>query len=158
MEVNEAKTKVLRANLLKGTQGEEWSFQAIQGAAETLPLLGLLGPPQVLLLFSEMALKRPGHAPWAWRAPRVEVLLPHSALGGSGGEARTVPGGEPHMLLLFLKLKKLYLKVTYYRSSHCGSGIANPTSIHEDEGLIPGLAQWVKDLAFLGSSVAVAVA
>ena len=33
------------------------------------------------------------------------------------------------------------------RSSHCGSAAMNPTSINEDLGWIPGLAQWVKDLA-----------
>ena len=36
-----------------------------------------------------------------------------------------------------------------YRSSHHGSVVTNPSSIHEDLVLIPGLAQWVKDLALL---------
>ena len=35
------------------------------------------------------------------------------------------------------------------RSSHCGSVVTNPTSNHEDAGLIPGLTQWVKDSTLL---------
>ena len=30
-----------------------------------------------------------------------------------------------------------------FRSSHCRSAIMNPTSIHEDADLIPGLVEWV---------------
>ena len=34
-------------------------------------------------------------------------------------------------------------------SSHHGSVVMNPTSVHEDTGLIPGLIQWVRDPALL---------
>ena len=34
-------------------------------------------------------------------------------------------------------------------SSHRGLVVNEPTSVHEDAGSIPGLAQWLKDLALL---------
>ena len=40
----------------------------------------------------------------------------------------------------------IWSKITCFKSSHCGSVVMNLTSILEDEGLIPGLTQWVKDL------------
>ena len=36
-------------------------------------------------------------------------------------------------------------KKMWYRSSCCGAAEMNSTNIHEVVGLIPGLAQWVKD-------------
>ena len=41
----------------------------------------------------------------------------------------------------------LIIKIIQLWTSRCGSGEMNLTSIHEDEGSIPGIAQWVKDPA-----------
>ena len=40
------------------------------------------------------------------------------------------------------------IKLSFW-SSHCGAAEMNPTSIHEDVGLIPGLTQWFGDPALL---------
>ena len=38
-----------------------------------------------------------------------------------------------------------WVKKANYSNPYCGSVVTNLTNIHENLGLIPGLAQWVKD-------------
>ena len=45
------------------------------------------------------------------------------------------------------------IKEAQHRSSHGGLAIKNLASIHEDVGSIPGLTQWIKDLALPGAMV-----
>ena len=49
---------------------------------------------------------------------------------------------------LFWLSKHLFIKHLLFQSSYRGSEVTNPTSIPKDTGSIPGLAQWVEDLAF----------
>ena len=48
-----------------------------------------------------------------------------------------------------IKHNLIIFKKAFLGSSHGGSVETNLTSIHEDSGSIPGLAQWVKDLELL---------
>ena len=50
---------------------------------------------------------------------------------------------------LFTKQKQTNRPRNLWWCSHHGSVVTNLTSIHEDTGSMPGLAQWVKDPALL---------
>ena len=76
---------------------------------------------------------------------------PHCSLGDIN--SRTVSSA--------LENEKAILKIEYtlhgnknnYRSSCCSSAEMNPTSIREDVGLIPSLAQWVGDPVLLSAAM-----
>ena len=62
-----------------------------------------------------------------------------------------MPAMSPYTLRLYIegvcKWWPVVNLISSCRSSYCGMAEMNPTSIHEDMGLIIGLTQWVKDPA-----------
>lgn len=54
----------------------------------------------------------------------------------------------PYSVRLAVKIKSQKKKI-FSEVLFVAQRLANPSRIHEDEGSIPGLARWIKDLALL---------
>ena len=75
------------------------------------------------------------------RRPAQEVNLPPSFRRADGPVLHEGPGTKETAVLVNA------IQNVKIRRSHLGSAEMSLTRVHEDAGLIPGLAQWVEDQA-----------
>ena len=133
-----------------------------------LPTLRLTGPTSIITVHSLKLLKHvpcPGHG-FTVNPVVIFMRLPHSLLRRHYRsicyfwwcQERTLTHVFVMLSMFHILIgssyistyicKNLQKKILACTSRH-GSGETNMTSIHEDMGLIPGLANFVKDLAML---------
>ena len=83
----------------------------------------------------------------------LEILLPGNSTASLTSPQRYTYKDVDCNIVTMAKIWNNYdsktAKKPYIQSSHCGPVVTKRTSIHEDAGPIPGIAQWVKDLALL---------
>ena len=77
-----------------------------------------------------------------------------AVLQGFDGGCHAMASGEGCQCYILRVNFNRKIKFELFQCKHwsvcCGSAVMKPTSsIHEDVGSIPGLAQWAKDLALL---------
>ena len=123
--------------------------------ATTIPLNGTLSPGQLMTSVLKLAINTPFHSELL--SPSIRATCSSSIknittnLFGSitsqlwnGFFKLTLGYGHLNMRPLSAGNKPIISKIINLEF-HCGSEVMNPTSIHEDVCLIPGLTRWVKD-------------
>jgi len=91
---------------------------------------------------------------WLWRQSWHLSSMSKLSIPLITRETTTINNNHQHLVRLEAHwwTKHAYFKVDMdvcSDSIHHGSAVTNPTSIHEDMGLIPGLAHWVEDPVLL---------
>ena len=104
-------------------------------------------PPRLSSGLSRWTIEASQHTVGSDSAPltSLQTLSPRTHLSLSS----SVFSRKPNLQTINKKnpWNKSGLNILHLGSSHCGSVETNLTSICEDAGSIPGLAQWVRDLA-----------
>ena len=94
---------------------------------------------------------RKGNPPTRWECKLVQPLW--KTVRKYLRQLNIEPPYDPAIPLLDKYLNKTFIQNDTFRSVHHGSVEMNLTSFHENTGSIPGLAQWVKNLALLWAVV-----